>query len=94
MADGKAIPQVFATGALGTALAAHLDVLLGATVQVGGEAFEVSAPGRKPYARMILDAIEGPFGILPDPTIPELATGALSEAESAAIWDELDKVGA
>jgi hypothetical protein len=79
MADGKAIPQVFATGPLGTALAAHLDVLLGAEVQVGGEAFEVTAPGRKPYARMMLDAIEGPFGILPDPTVPAGPMEAESE---------------
>lgn len=94
--DGKAIPQVFATGALGTALAQHLDVLLGAEVQVGGEAFEVSMPGRKPYARMILDAIEGPFGILPDPSVtpesdtaPDGSTGGLSAAEQAAL-DGLD----
>lgn len=88
MADGKAIPQVFATGPLGTALSAHLDVLLGAEVQVGGEVFEVSAPSRKPYFRMILDAIEGPFGILPDPSAPEPEpepTTDLSAAEQAEL---------
>lgn len=96
MADGKAIPQVFATGPLGTALAAHLDVLLGAEVQVGGEVFEVSAPSRKAYFRMILDAIEGPFGILPDPSAtpepdaaPDPSTDVLSAAEQAAL-DGLD----
>jgi hypothetical protein len=96
MADGKAIPQVFATGALGTALTAHLDVLLGAEVQVAGEAFEVSMPGRKTYGRLMLDAIEGPGFILPDPSAtPEPvapaggAVGGLSEAEQASL-DTLD----
>lgn len=88
LADGKAIPQVFAIGALGTALAAHLDHLLGAEVQVAGEAFEVTMPGRKPYARMVLDAIEGPFGILPDPGPHEAPSEPLFSPEAQRELDE------
>ena len=93
--DGKSIPQVIATGAAGAWLFRHIDALMGAEVQVAGEAFEVSQPGRRPYGRLLVEAIEGPFGLYPDPdTTPEAddaqrGSVGLTEAESEAIWQEL-----
>lgn len=91
--DGKAVPQVIATGPLGGELFRHLDGLLGSEVQVSGEAFEVQQPGRRSYARLVLDAIEGPFGLLPSPE-PTPESTALTEAESEAIWAQLEGIGA
>lgn len=84
LADGKAIPQVIATGPTGTALTLVLDELLGSEVTVTGEAVEVSAPGRKAYGRLYLDVIEGPFGRIPA-NIEAESIPLFSPEEEAAI---------
>jgi hypothetical protein len=59
LAGGRAIPQVVATGPLGTALLPYIDSLAGTTVEVEGEGYEVQVPGRRAYARVVATRIAG-----------------------------------
>lgn len=69
--DGKAVPQVVATGELGAALylvsGMNPASLLGARVAVSGELFQVERPGKRSLHRLVLDRIETDEWVLPAP---------------------------
>lgn len=92
------------TGALAEQLAEHRDAVVGQTVSVWGALMERSfTPRGKPkvtYQAMAAERLRAPgIGDLPADTAPEPdaaleASTGLTEAESEAIWAELDRVGA
>jgi hypothetical protein len=97
--DGKAIPQVIATGPLGVALHAACDgdtaSLHGLRVSVEGELFEVQPAGRRRFHRLVLDRIAGPEWTIPAPsdaTAPVPAAPGPSEAptDDAALDREME----
>jgi hypothetical protein len=92
--DGKARPQVLIEGALGSALFATGEALVGVKVNVTGELFEVHAPKRKTMYRIVATRIQTPDWTMPadeahqTPVEPEPAAVALpdeAEAELAAL---------
>lgn len=94
--DGKAVPQVIATGALGAELylAAGGDAssLNGAQVEVTGELLEVQPPGRRKYHRLVAERIVGPGWEVPAPPSPEgdLPTTEPTSEAARTEQEELD----
>lgn len=104
--DGKGGILVETYGALALALDAHRDAIIGKRITVWGNiaprTFTPKAKGSRPVTYQVLaaervrvpDVGDLPLTATPEPeAAPDGSTG-LTEAESAAIWDELDKVGA
>lgn len=91
--DGKAIPQVIAHGALGTALLAacggDTNALVRTGVEVSGELYEVQPPGRRKYHRLVADRIKGDDFEIPasdaQPGAEAASVPMFSDEEQAAI---------
>lgn len=89
--DGKHIPQVVLTGALGTELVDTAGgdpmALLGAQVTVAGDLFEVQPPGRRRYHRLMVTRIASDGWALPASVAPTEAPSieTFTQDEEAAL---------
>lgn len=86
---GSAIHEVMCQGPIGEALflAVPAKELLGATVDVEGEAFRIDQQGRRARARLVVSRIKGPGWTIPAPEAPSIPLFEGLDAEDQASVD-------
>lgn len=87
--DGKARPQVVIGGAIGSAIHATGEELVGVKVTVTGDVFEVRAPKRKAMYRIVVTKLATPDWTIPADESPQTPLAPEAEAEIDALpWAE------
>jgi hypothetical protein len=96
LGDNKHIPQVVAESEFGAllfdALGRDVQQLYGQRVTVSGTLYEVQAPGRRKYHRLVLTSIAGDGWQVPAPAEPEVDPETAPAASDTSADAELDAI--